>query len=73
MFGVSNIFKKEINIFTFMHLADAFIQSDLRCIQAKKNFINMCVPWQLNPQTFALLTQCSTTEPQENIYSVRTY
>ncbi len=23
--------------FTFMHLADAFIQSDLQCIQAKKN------------------------------------
>ncbi len=25
----------------------------------------MCVPWELNPQPFALLTQCSTTEPQE--------
>ncbi len=33
---------------TFMHLADAFIQSDLQCI-----------PWELNPQSFALLTQCS--------------
>ncbi len=28
-------------------------------------FISMCVPWELNPQPFALLTQCSTTEPQE--------
>ncbi len=25
----------------------------------------MCVPWELNPQPFALLTQCSTTEPQK--------
>ncbi len=26
----------------------------------------MFVPWELNPQPFALLTQCSTTEPQEH-------
>ncbi len=25
----------------------------------------MCVPWELNSQPFALLKQCSTTEPQE--------
>ncbi len=25
--------------------------------------INMYVPWESNPQPFALLTQCSTTEP----------
>ncbi len=30
----------------------------------------MCVPWELNPQPFALLTQCSTTEPQEHIYHI---
>ncbi len=30
-------------------------------------FVSMCVPWELNPQPFALLTQCSTTEPQEHI------
>ncbi len=29
-------------------------------------FVSMCVPWELNPQPFALLTQCSTTEPQEH-------
>ncbi len=29
----------------------------------------MCVPWELNPQPFALLTQCSTTEPQEHNHS----
>ncbi len=55
--------------FTFMHLADAFIQSDLH-LQSDLHsgytfFISMCVPWELNPQPFALLTQCSTTEPQE--------
>ncbi len=26
----------------------------------------MCGPWELNPQPFALLTQCSATEPQEH-------
>ncbi len=26
----------------------------------------MCVTWELNPQPFALLTQCSTTEAQEH-------
>ncbi len=29
----------------------------------------MCVPWELNPQAFALLTQCSTTEPQFILHS----
>ncbi len=28
----------------------------------------MCVPWELNPWPIALLTQCSTTEPQEHLY-----
>ncbi len=62
--------------FTFMHLADAFIQSDLQlhsgytylffCI-----FFCICVPWESNPQPFALLTQCSTTEPHRNtVFSV---
>ncbi len=32
-----------------MHLADAFIQSDLQCIQAI-HFFSMCVPWELNLQ-----------------------
>ncbi len=52
-----------------MNLASAFIQSDLHCIQAIHFFfVSMCVPWELNPQPFALLTQCSTTEPQEHMY-----
>ncbi len=52
-----------VNTFTFMHLADAFIQSDLFRLYI---FVSMCVPWELNPQPFVLLTQCSTTEPQEH-------
>ncbi len=35
--------------FTFMHLADAFIQSDLQCIQVI-HFLSVCVPWESNPQ-----------------------
>ncbi len=31
--------------------------------------ISMCVLWDLNPQPFALLTQCSTTEPQEHMHT----
>ncbi len=30
-------------------------------------FISMRVPWELNPRYFAVITQCSTTEPQEQI------
>ncbi len=29
-------------------------------------FVSMHVAWELNPQPFALLTQCSTTETQEH-------
>ncbi len=36
--------------FTFMHLADAFIQSNLQCIQAIHFFVSACVPWESNPQ-----------------------
>ncbi len=52
-------------VFTFMHLADAFIQSDLQ-LHCLYIFISMCVPWESNPQPFALLTQCPTTEPHRN-------
>ncbi len=50
----------------YLHLSDAFIQSDLQCIQTIHVFVSMCVSWESNPQPFALLTQCSTTEPQEH-------
>ncbi len=52
--------------FTFMHLADVFIQSDLQAIQAIHYFLSMSVLWELNLEPSALLTQCFTTEPQEH-------
>ncbi len=33
-------------------------------------FISMCAPWESNPQPFAQLTQCSTTEPHRSTHSV---
>ncbi len=54
--------------FTFMHLADAFIQSDLQLHSGYTFLISMCVPWESNPQPFALLMQCSTTEPHRNTH-----
>ncbi len=40
--------------FTFMHLADAFIQSDLHCIQVTVflHFISSCFPWESNPRSW---------------------
>ncbi len=55
-----------LSTFTFMHLADAFIQSDLQLHFRLYIFVSMCVPWESNPQPFVLLTQCSTTEPHRN-------
>ncbi len=52
-----------MTILTIIHLADAFIQSNLQIIHL---FLSVCVPWESNPQPFALLTQYSTTEPQEH-------
>ncbi len=54
-----------VNTFKCMHLADAFIQSNL-VHSGYTFFVRMCVPWELNPQPFALLMQCSTIEPQEH-------
>ncbi len=51
---------------TFMHLADAFIQSDLQCIQVIHFFCQYMCSLGIEPTTFALLAQCSTTEPQEH-------
>ncbi len=44
-----------------MHLADAFIQSDLRVIHF---FCQYMCSLGIETTTFTLLTQCSTTEPQ---------
>ncbi len=51
--------------FTFMHLADAFIQSDLQYIQV------MHVPWELNPQPFVLLMQCKCNAMQIKLLQAR--
>ncbi len=48
-----------------MYLADAFIQSDLQYIQVMHFCQYMC-SLGIEPTTFVLLTQCSTTEPQEH-------
>ncbi len=55
--------------FTFMHLADAVVQSNLQLHSGYTFLISICVPWESNPQPFALLTQCSTTEPHRNTRS----
>ncbi len=49
-----------------------YIYAFNRCFYPKRLKMNsgytVCVPWELNPQPFALLTQCSTTEPQKHKY-----
>ncbi len=40
--------------FTFMHLADAVIQSDLQLHSGYTFLISMCVPWESNPQPFMI-------------------
>ncbi len=36
--------------FTFLHLADAFIQSDLQLHSCYTFFVSTCVPRESNPQ-----------------------
>ncbi len=48
-----------------MHLADAFIQSDLLIQVILFFFVNVC-SLGIESTTFAVLTQCSTTELQEH-------
>ncbi len=45
-----------------------FIQSDLQSIQAMHFFCQYICSLGIEPTTFALLTHCSTTEPQEHLY-----
>ncbi len=54
--------------FTFMHLADNFNPKRLTIAFRLYIFISACVPWESNPQPFAQLMQCSTTEPHKNKY-----
>ncbi len=54
-------------IYIYIYLADAFVQSDLQC-SAFRLYIycqHVC-SLGIEPTTFVLLTQCSTTEPQEH-------
>ncbi len=47
--------------FTFMHLADAFIQSDLHCIQVTVfTFYQLLLSLGIEPMILALLAPCST-------------
>ncbi len=50
-----------IYIYAFRHI-DAFIQSDLQCIQV--TYCQYVCSLGIEPTNFALLTQCATTEPQ---------
>ncbi len=48
--------------FTFMHLADAFIQSDLHCIQVTVvTFYQLLPSLGIEPMILALLAPCSTS------------
>ncbi len=48
--------------FTFMHFADAFIQSDLHCIQVTvSTFYQLLLSLGIEPMLLALLVPCSTS------------
>ncbi len=48
--------------FTFMHLADAFIQSDLHCIQVTvSTFYQLLLSLGIEPMILALQVPCSTS------------
>ncbi len=50
-----------------MHLADAFIQSDLHCIQVTVfTFYQLLLSLGIEPMILALLAPCSTIELQES-------
>ncbi len=58
---------KKIYVFYFLKFSRRFYPKRLTVHSGYTFcFISMCVPWELNPQPFVLLTQCSTTEPQEH-------
>ncbi len=48
-----------------MHLADAFIQSDLQCIHVIHLYCQYVCSLGIEHTTFVLLTQSSTTESQD--------
>ncbi len=51
-----------LHFYIFMHLADAFIQSDLHCIQVTvSTFDQLLLSLGFEPMILALLTPCSTS------------
>ncbi len=67
-------FKHHLAAKLVLHLPDTFIQSDLQCIKVIHVLsVCVCVRWELNPWPFALLMQCSTTEPQEHYKVLNLY
>ncbi len=61
--------------FTFMYLADAFVQSDLHCIQVTVFtffFISSCFSLGIEPMILALLAPCSTIWATGKLTSVFT-
>ncbi len=48
-----------MTIYLNLHLSDAFIQSNLQCIQAIHFYCQYVCSLGIEPTTFALLTQCS--------------
>ncbi len=60
--GIYYGFFMKIFTFTFMHLADAFIQSDLHCIQVTvSTFYQLLLSLGIEPMILALLAPCSTS------------
>ncbi len=56
--------------FTFMHLADAFIQSDLHCIQVTvSKFYQLLLSVGIEPMILALLAPCSTSWATGKLYT----
>ncbi len=60
---IKGTFKSHIYIYAFSR---RFYPKRLTIAFRLYIFISICVPWESNPQPFALLTQCSTTEPHRN-------
>ncbi len=61
--NVSAVLENELVLtFTFLHLADAFIQSDLHCIQVTvSTFDQLLLSLGIEPMILALLAPCSTS------------
>ncbi len=57
--------------FTFHAFSRRFYPKRLTIAFRLYIFISMCVPWESNPQPFALLMQCSTTGPQRNTFILK--